>query len=243
MIRVMLDYLFVGAHSDDCEMFAGGTMLHLKSLRQKIGILDLTASELGSLGDRETRKKEAEKAKFFLGLDYRETLDLMDGNIIINLENLLKVVKIIRKTKPNLMVTFHKECRHPDHERTHELVKQAFFLSGLKKIHPSIPAFKPHNLFYFMDFPYKKIPSFVIDITKFYQNKINLIKLYSSQVKTDPIDDSNETFIHSDNFWRALEGTNLYHGSLIGCLYGEGFINNNVPRVVNPLDNFKRNFI
>ena len=239
----MLDYLFIGAHADDCEMLAGGTMLYLKSLQQKVGILDLTAGELATLGSREIRKKETEQAKLFLDLDYRETLDLEDGNVSIEREAILKVIKVIRKTKPKLIFTFYKECRHPDHESTHHLVKKAFFLSGLKNIHPSLPPFKPFNLIYFMDFPQRKIPNFVIDITKFYQKKIELIKIYSSQVKTEATDNSNATFIHSDDFWDALAGTNSYHGSLIGCSYGEGFISANALKVTNPLDNFKRDFV
>ncbi len=238
----MLDYLFIGAHSDDCEILAGGTMLYLKSIGQKVGILDLTAGELGSLGSPEKRQKEAEQAKAFLNLDYRNILDIEDGNVTANKENTLKIVQVLRETQAKIIVTFFKNCRHPDHSTTHDLVRRAFFLSGLKKVLPHIPTFKPFNLLYFKDFPFTPIPHFVIDISDFYTKKLELIKIYSSQVKTD-VHQQDKTFIHSSSFWQVLEGTNLYHGSLIGATYGEGFFSENLPKAINPLENFKRDFV
>ncbi len=242
----MLDYLFIGAHSDDCEIFAGGTMLYLKSQGYKVGILDLTRGEMGSLGTPEIRKKEAEQAADFLGLDYRKILSLTDTNIL-SAENeelpVSLVIKEIRRTQPSIIFTFYSEARHPDHSQVHKIVKEAFFLSGLKKVLPDLPAHRAHNLIYFSDFPNSVKPSFVIDISSFFEKKIDLIKCYASQVKTDNTKTNDTTFIHSDGLWDAITGTNLYHGSLIGTKYGEGFVSYNLPKIVNPLDNFSRKYI
>ena len=55
-----IDILAIGAHPDDIEIGAGGTLIKHVKMGFKVGLLDLTLGELGTRGDVETRLKEAE---------------------------------------------------------------------------------------------------------------------------------------------------------------------------------------
>src|SRR2546422_9124775 len=66
-----LDLLAIAAHPDDAELTCGGTLAKMAKHGYKVGILDLTAGEMGTRGTRETRAKEAEKAAKILGVKWR----------------------------------------------------------------------------------------------------------------------------------------------------------------------------
>ena len=74
-----LDILAFGAHPDDVEISASGTLLIHIEKGYKCGIVDLTRGELGTRGTPQTREKEAEESARILGLSARENLGLKDG--------------------------------------------------------------------------------------------------------------------------------------------------------------------
>ena len=76
-----LDYLFIGAHPDDCEIFAGGTILHLLNNHHQVGICDLTQGELGTYGNIKIRQAEIKIANKKMNLSWRKTLKIKDGEI------------------------------------------------------------------------------------------------------------------------------------------------------------------
>ena len=57
-----LDLLAIAAHPDDVELTCGGTLLKAAEQDYKTGILDLTAGEMGTRGDPETRLQESKRA-------------------------------------------------------------------------------------------------------------------------------------------------------------------------------------
>ena len=59
---MQVDILAFGAHPDDVEISAGGTVLRAISQGKKVGIVDLTKGEMGSRGSGELRLKEAAAA-------------------------------------------------------------------------------------------------------------------------------------------------------------------------------------
>ena len=129
-----LDILAFAAHPDDIELACSGTLIkHIKK-GKKVGIIDLTEGELGSRGSREIRYQEAEKATHIIGNIVRENLNLGDGFFQINENSLIKVIEMIRKYQPDVVLCNAINDRHPDHGRGGELVKRAAFLSGLIKI-------------------------------------------------------------------------------------------------------------
>lgn len=218
--------LAFGAHPDDVELSASGTLLKQKSLGNKIGIIDLTRGELGTRGSAETRTQEALDSSQILGLDVRENLELADGFFEENQESLLKIISVIRKYQPDIVLANALSDRHPDHARAAKLVSRACFLSGLVKIESiesgiSQLPWRPRKVVHYVQDNFTK-PDFVVDITDYQETKMQSIAAFKTQFyvpdATGPI-----TPISSKEFWDLLYGKALLFGRYIGCKYGEGF--------------------
>ncbi len=221
-----LDILAIGVHPDDIELCASGTILACIDQGKKAGIVDLTQGELGTRGTAETRKAEAANAAKVMGLHIRETLDLQDGLFQINEETLKKVMVIIRKYQPEIVLCNAVEDRHPDHGRAAELVSQACFLSGLIKIETEIDgakqqAWRPSQVFHYIQDRYIE-PDFVFDVTKYHDKKIEAILCYKTQFNTVH-DDEPQTYISTPEFLDTIVSRSIMMGKKIGARYGEGF--------------------
>src|SRR5690349_7332630 len=110
-----IDVLAIFAHPDDVELAVGGTLLQMKSLGYKTGALDVTEGEMGTRGTVEGRAKEAEEAARILKLDVRENLQLPDGHVWLTEETRTKLVRVLRRLKPKLLLTHQIDDPHPDH--------------------------------------------------------------------------------------------------------------------------------
>lgn len=128
------DILAFGAHPDDVELGCGGTIAKMVSEGKKCVVVDLTRGELGTRGTDETRKAEAADAAKILGLSARENLGMKDGFLVNSEEYQLRIVKMIRKYRPEIVLANAIDDRHPDHAKGAKLVSDACFLSGLRKI-------------------------------------------------------------------------------------------------------------
>ena len=221
-----LDILVFAVHPDDAELSCAGTiMLHLAQ-GKKVGIVDLTKGELGTRGSVEIRMQEAAKSSDILGLTVREHLDLEDGFFENNKENQLPLIQMIRKYQPEIVITNAKEDRHPDHGRSCALEIDACFLSGLSKIETQLDgkkqeAWRPKQVYNSIQDRYIS-PDFVIDITSYWEKKVESIKAFSSQFY-DPKSDEPVTYISNPDFLDFIEGRALEMRHKIGVRYGEGF--------------------
>jgi len=221
-----LDALIICAHPDDAELCMGGTIAKFIKNKMKVGIIDLTKGELGTRGNEQTRKIEAESSSKILGITVRESLDLHDGNIIINDENVLKVISKIRQHKPKIVFTSYFKDRHVDHINASQLVKKAFFMSGLQKVQTFINSkqqefYRPQKLYYYMHF-YAFEPSFIVDISDTFETKMKSIKAFKTQF-FDPKSTEPETFISQPNFLKFVVSRAQVYGFRIGKTYGEPF--------------------
>ena len=129
-----LDILAFAAHPDDVELSCSGTLMKHIADGKKVGVIDLTEGELGSRGSVGLRYEEAEAASKIMGLTVRDNLKIADGFFEINQENKLKIVKAIRTYQPKIVLANAVEDRHPDHGRAAQLVSEACFLAGLRKV-------------------------------------------------------------------------------------------------------------
>src|ERR1700685_945393 len=84
---MLVDVLLFGAHTDDVEWGAGGTVLTLRATGTSFGIVDLTRGEMGSRGTSEERDKEAQDAASLMGAQFRENLGLPDCGVVDSVEN------------------------------------------------------------------------------------------------------------------------------------------------------------
>ncbi len=221
-----LDVIVFAAHPDDAELSMGGTIANLTKDNLKVGIIDFTRGELGTRGTPEIRQQEAFQAAVILKVAVRENLQIPDGNIQNNRENLLKVIMAIRKYKPKVIFAPYVNDRHPDHIDVSLLVKRAMFQSGLEKIKTfdkevSQNAYRPNHLFYYMQ-TYTFEPSFISDITKTFSQKMQAVGAYSSQFH-NPKSVEPETFISRPEFLKFIESRASFYGFQIGKSYGEAF--------------------
>ncbi len=191
----------------------------------KTGILDLTRGEAGTYGSVETRRLELAKATEILSVKKRVTLDLPDGNVRNTDSARQKVIEVIRDTRPELVFTFtDAPMRHPDHRVTGEIVRECVFLAGLEKFDTNQRPFRPSACIGFPELIPSSEPDFVLDITSFWNVKLNAIRAYDSQVTAEGENDGNtKTFIRSNRFWEILEARAIMAGAKVGAGYGEPF--------------------
>ena len=224
--NIKLDIFAFGAHPDDIELGCGGTIAKEISLGKKVGVIDLTKGELGTRGSAEIREKEAEKAKEILGLSLRENLNFADGFFINDKAHQLKIIEIIRKYQPEIVLCNAIDDRHIDHPKGGKLVSDACFLSGLRKIETFNnqklqQAWRPKVVYHYIQ--WKNItPDFVVDISNFIEIKMKAVKAYSSQFY-NPNSKEPVSPITSKNFLDSVKYRAQDLGRLVGVDYAEGF--------------------
>ena len=221
-----LDILAIGAHPDDVELGCGATLAKEISLGKKVGILDLTRGELGTRGSAEIRDKEASTAAEKLGVSIRDNLAFADGFFVNDKAHQLEVIKIIRKYQPKIVLCNAINDRHIDHPKGSELVSNACFLSGLRKIETTLEgnlqdAWRPKHVYHYIQ--WKNIePDFVIDVTGCIDKKVEAVMAYSSQFH-NPKSKEPSSPISSKNFLDSITYRAKDLGRLIGVDYAEGF--------------------
>lgn len=142
-----LDILAIAAHRDDVEQTCGGTLLKMSALGHRTGILDLTRGEMGTRGSAEDREREAAEAAKILQVSWREALDIPDGRVENTWENRLKVARVIRQTRPRVVILPYWKGRHPDHYTASKLGYEACFLAGLAKLDVTRALSSEHSAF------------------------------------------------------------------------------------------------
>ncbi len=221
-----VDILAFGAHPDDIELSASGTLIHQIGLGKKVAIVDLTEGELGSRGTIVTRYEEAAEASKIMGIHARVNLNLGDGFFDFSKENKLRLIEQIRFFQPEIVLVNAYSDRHPDHGKAAVLAKEACFLAGLLKIETSYNGFKqekwrPKSVFGYIQDHYLK-PDFVVDITPYVEQKIASILAYKTQFY-NPESNEPATPISSKEFLDFLKGRWGEYGRSIGVPYAEGF--------------------
>ena len=237
-----VDVLAFGAHPDDVELCAGGTVALLVKQGYRVGIVDLTRGELGSRGTVDLRAKEAAAASDILGVHARENLGFADGDITNTVENRWRVLRAIRKYRPHIVLIGAPECRHPDHGAGARLVADAIFQAGLVKItsqefgQDQEPWRPSHVLHYMQSLDF--IPDFVVDVSETWEQRTRAVKAYKSQFHSEdyePSEDEPETFVSNPAFMQFFEARAVSLGYRIGASHGEGFLYRHGPVGVTDL--------
>lgn len=238
-----LDILVFAAHPDDAELSAGGTIAALTASGKKVGIVDLTEGEMGSRGTRALRKKEAASASKILNIRHRANLQILDTRIENTRENQLLIIEQVRALQPHICLIGAPRDRHPDHGIATQLLLDALFYSGLRKIEthnaqkqlqqPWRPA---HILHYMQDQPFA--PDFIFDISAFIEVKKQSLLAYASQFNVEDAGDEPETYISTSAFFKQVEARARYFGHLAGFEYGEPFKYHQSPAPLKSLDVF-----
>jgi bacillithiol biosynthesis deacetylase BshB1 len=221
-----LDILAFGAHPDDVELGCSGTIAKEVILGKKVGIIDLTRGELGTRGSVEIRNSESAKASEILGVVVRENLDMRDGFFVNDEAHQLKVIEMIRKYQPEIVLCNAITDRHIDHGKGSKLVSDACFLSGLRQIKTELngeaqEAWRPKVVYHYIQWQNIE-PDFVVDISEFMDKKMDSVLAYGSQFY-DPNSKEPVSPITSKNFLDSVKYRAQDLGRLVGVEYAEGF--------------------
>jgi len=221
-----VDILAFAAHPDDLELSASGTLMKHIAEGKKVVIVDLTQGELGSRGTIETRYAEAFDADHIMGISQRVNLKMADGFFEINEVNKRLIIEQIRRFQPKIVLANAISDRHPDHGRGSQLVSEACFLSGLRKVNTKWEgaeqlAFRPDFVYHYIQDHYLE-PDFAIDVTDFVDKKIEAIMAYKTQFH-NPNSKEPQTPISGEDFLDFIKGRMLQYGRSIGVKYAEGF--------------------
>ncbi|WP_298556421.1 bacillithiol biosynthesis deacetylase BshB1 [uncultured Algibacter sp.] len=221
-----LDILAFGAHPDDVELGCGGTIAKEVARGKKVGIIDLTRGELGTRGTAKTRDAEAKDAAKILGVSVRENLGFADGFFVNDKEHQLKVIKMIRKYQPEIVICNAIDDRHIDHGKGSKLVSDACFLSGLIKIKTDDDGvlqdrWRPKQVYHYIQ--WKSLnPDLAVDVSGFIDKKMESVLAYKTQFFN--VDSKEpETPISSKNFTDSIIYRSRDLGRLIGVEHAEGF--------------------
>ncbi len=234
-----LDILAFGAHPDDVEISAGGTVAKHISLGYKVGIVDLTRGELGTRGTAEIRDAEAAAAAKILGVEVRENLNMPDGFFTNSKENQLKIIAVLRKYQPEIVICNAVSDRHPDHGKGSQVVIDACFYSGLKMIESkeaglSQLPWRPKTIYHYIQF-YTMKPDLVVDVSDFMDKKMESLYAYKSQFY-NPASKEPVTAIAKKEYLESVKSRDMDNGRIIGTTYAEGFT---VERLIGVDDLFK----
>jgi len=204
-----VDILAIAAHRDDVEGTCGGLLIKHADMGYRTGVVDLTRGEMGSRGHAALRAREAEAAAQVMGLSVRENLNLPDAGVAVTRTTIMKLQRVIRRLKPQVVILPHWVGRHPDHYTTSELGWRAAYFAGLKKYDTAFPPHRPSKVLFTMGH-HQITPSFVVDITEAFDRKIKAVMCYASQ------------FGEEVKEWMSCRSR--FYGSLVGVEHGEAYV-------------------
>ena len=219
-----VDLLAIAAHRDDVELTCGGTLAKAARAGHRVGIIDLTQGEMGTRGDAKTRAAEAERAAKTLGVAIRLNAEMRDAHITNDEASRKKLVALIRRMRPRVVILPFPVGRHPDHRIGSELGRDACYLAGLAKYEPGTggAAHRPYKLLYALAYREDPVkPTFVVDISEVFETKMQAIRCYASQF--DGAKAAGEVYPTGQDLYELIRVQSAHYGSLIRRPYGEPF--------------------
>jgi LmbE family N-acetylglucosaminyl deacetylase len=218
--------LFVGAHPDDAEFLAGGTIARLAAEGREIAYVVVTNGNKGSsdramTSEQLVRVREAEqrRAAEVLGVARVEFLGYGDGELEDTRDLRRDITREIRRWRPELIITLNPRRTyanfpgwHRDHRTTARVVMDCVYpLARDYLAFPElVPDHEPHKVREVYAIQWEQ-PGLVIDITGTMDRKLEAIRCHSSQIS-----DFKE-------FERRMRTRAAMIGKPNGFTYGEGF--------------------
>ena len=183
-------YMFIGAHPDDADMDFGGTAILLRQLDHTVVFVSVTDGSAGhqTMNRQELakrRKAETEKVAKFLGITYI-VMDAVDGELEADIATRHKLIKVIRESRPDVIVAPRPNDYHPDHRAVGQLVQDCAYLLAVGSICPEVPRLEhtPYLFNHQDDFnrPTPFRPELLTDITPVFTRKMENLTNHASQV-------------------------------------------------------------
>ncbi len=230
-----LDVLAIFSHPDDAELTMAGTLLKLKALGYRTGVLDMTRGEMGTRGTPNIRAKESLDAARVMGLDARLNLEQPDGHITSNEETRQALVRVLRKHRPKVLFTSHWDDPHPDHAATCRIVRESARLATIRRFDEpaQLDAIKMPAIAHAV-YSRLVLPSFIVDVSDFAEKKMEAIRAHASQFYSEASKERT-TRIAEKGFLRQIDDRMRYYGSLISVAAGEPFYVREALNVDDPI--------
>ncbi|HHU53918.1 MAG TPA: PIG-L family deacetylase [Clostridiaceae bacterium] len=223
-----MNVLAIGAHPDDVEVSAGGTLAKYNSLGHKVFIATATNGNIGSatLSMEEiarVRKEEARKAAAHINAEYI-CLDYDDEMFFESREARLAFINLVRYCKADVILTHNLTDYNPDHELTAKIVRDITVMIPIAKLkteskpHDVIPAIYHWESVHGHGF----LPTHYVDITDFIEVKKKMCSEHVSQIAW--VED-NHQFIpeEGENFFSESLITSRFRGIQSRVRYAEAF--------------------
>lgn len=235
-----LDILAIAAHRDDVEQTCGGTLLKMSQKGRRTGILDLTRGEMGTRGTVADREREVNEAARLMGVAWREALDIPDGRVENTWVNRLKIARVIRRTRPRVVILPYWKGRHPDHYICSTVGYEACFLAGLKKLEianklreegvkseaeDDLAPHRPFKIIYATLY-HDVRPTFVVDIGEQFEARFAALMAYKSQFEDQQ--EGSGIFPAQQEIRDRIHSMARFYGMLAGVKYGEPFLQKEV---------------
>lgn len=238
-----VDILAIGVHPDDVELACSGTLLKYIAQGKTVGLVDLTQGEMGTRGTPELRAQEATTAAQKMGAAFRWNLGMADVFFQHTPENIRKIAQAIRSCQPTIVLANALGDRHPDHGRAAKLIADACYYSGLAKMDTlntkgeAQRKWRPKAVYHYIQ-DHNLVPDFVIDITPYIDQKMELIMSFGSQFhnpQEKAFAAEAQTPISGAQFKNFVRAKAAAYGRVAGYDFAEGF---NVARTPGVADLF-----
>jgi N-acetylglucosamine malate deacetylase 1 len=224
--------LALHAHPDDIEFQCAGTLILLREAGCSVTIATMTPGDCGSAEHNAEaisaiRREEARASATIIGADYR-CLEFRDLAIFSDDESRRRVTEILRRVRPDLILTAPPADYIADHEMTSLLVRDACFAAPCPNYTtrqwepaPPLPGI-PH--LYFVD-PLEGhdregrpvAPDFHVDVSRVFPVKREMLACHASQrnwlIRQHGIDE----YLEIQGKWSS------HRGAEIGVAHAEGF--------------------
>jgi LmbE family N-acetylglucosaminyl deacetylase len=191
--------LAIGAHPDDIEIAAGGTLAKMRDAGYQINALVLTQGERG--GDGGARQDDAKNGAEFLGVENIEVLDCTDTRLITDVVDVTNAIeRMIERTKPDIIFTHSNHDIHQDHQLVFEST-----LRAARDTRTTILCYESPSVT--QDFR----PTYFVEVGNYVDVKIQAVREHRDQRK--------KAYMKPD----FIRGKLSFRGSQAKVEYAEGF--------------------
>lgn len=182
--------LVIGAHPDDCEINAGGLAAKHAAGNTEVKFVSLTNGatghhEIGGVELARRRAEEAHAAADVIDAEY-DIWDNHTGELTSSVEHRKRLVRTIRESRPDLVLTHRTNDYHPDHRYAGTLVRDSAYLVEVPNVCPLTPALETTPVIaHFSDQFEKPMPfeaDVAISIDGTVDEKIDMIHQHESQL-------------------------------------------------------------
>lgn len=200
--------LAIVSHPDDETFGCGGTLALHAAEGHPVSILCLSCS------DKE-RGKEILRAARVLGAD--ESIVFEEDKIAFSNDLISRISNLIISKRPKVVFTHIPYDYHREHRLTFEIVKEAIEWAGHSTLYED--PWTVQRLLLFEVNTLIPTPQVIIDISEFFEKKMEAIHCYSSQLKKFRWD-YYQNFNYCKAKLRGIQGD---------CSYAEAFVKEPLP--------------